>query len=99
MPWLLSAPALLLFIVIVLVPIAMTALLSFHEFSTSTGIRPVFSLVNWIEVFTDGYFHEMFLRTLRISLVGHVHLRGARRCPRPTSSAACARRGRASSCS
>ena len=67
-PWLLSAPALLLFVVIVLVPIAMTALLSFHLFSTSTGIRPVFSLANWIEVFTDGYFHEMFLRTLRISL-------------------------------
>ena len=67
-PWLLSAPAMLLFVVIVLVPIAMTALLSFHLFSTSTGIRPVFSLANWIEVFTDGYFHEMFLRTLRISL-------------------------------
>jgi putative spermidine/putrescine transport system permease protein len=67
-PWLLSGPALLLFVAIVLVPIAMTALLSFHLFSTSTGIRPVLSLANWIEVFTDGYFHEMFLRTLRISL-------------------------------
>jgi putative spermidine/putrescine transport system permease protein len=68
-PWLLSGPALLLFIVIVLVPIGMTALLSFHLFSTSTGIRPVFSLANWHEVFTDSYFHEMFLRTLRVSLL------------------------------
>jgi putative spermidine/putrescine transport system permease protein len=38
-------------------------------FSTSTGIRPVFSLANWHEVFTDSYFHEMFLRTLRVSLL------------------------------
>jgi putative spermidine/putrescine transport system permease protein len=67
-PWLLSAPALLLFIAIVLVPIGMTVVLSFHDFSMSTGIRPVFILDNWREVFVDGYFHEMFLRTLRIAL-------------------------------
>jgi putative spermidine/putrescine transport system permease protein len=67
-PWLLSAPALLLFGAVVVVPLAMTVVLSFHEFSTVGGIVPVFVLKNWREVFTDDYFHEMFLRTLRISL-------------------------------
>lgn len=67
-PYLLGAPALLLFATIVVVPIAMTAILSFHDFNTLKGIQPVFELKNWKEVFTDDYFHEMFLRTLRISL-------------------------------
>jgi putative spermidine/putrescine transport system permease protein len=67
-PYLLSAPALLLFAVIVVVPIGMTVMLSFHDFSTTKGIEPVFILKNWKELFTDGYFREMFLRTLRISL-------------------------------
>jgi putative spermidine/putrescine transport system permease protein len=67
-PWLLSAPALLLFVAIVLVPIGMTVLLSFHDFSTSAGIQPVFIVRNWREIFVDDYFHEMFLRTLRIAV-------------------------------
>jgi putative spermidine/putrescine transport system permease protein len=67
-PYLLSGPALLLFAAIVVVPIGMTVLLSFHDFSTSKGIEPVFILKNWKELFTDEYFREMFLRTLRISL-------------------------------
>lgn len=67
-PWLLSLPALLLFVTVLLTPLTMTALLSFHTFSTSTGIRVVFLLSNWHELFSDSYFAEMFLRTLRISL-------------------------------
>lgn len=67
-PYLLSAPALLLYGVVVIVPIAMTFLLSFHDFSTLKGIQPVVILKNWRELFTDSYFHEMFLRTLRISV-------------------------------
>lgn len=67
-PYLLSAPALLLFGAIVMVPLAMTLALTFHDFSTLKGIQPVFILKNWHELFTDGYFREMFLRTLRISV-------------------------------
>lgn len=69
LPWLLSAPALLLFLGVLVVPVAMTVLLSFNDFSTSKGIQSVFILKNWREVLTDGYFHEMFLRTLRISVI------------------------------
>jgi len=68
-PYLLSAPALLLFAAVVVVPLAMTVALSFHDFSTVKGIQPVFILKNWQELFADPYFREMFGRTLRISLL------------------------------
>jgi putative spermidine/putrescine transport system permease protein len=66
-PYLLAAPAMLLFAAVVIAPLAMTLALSFHDFSTMKGIQPVFILKNWRELFTDDYFREMFLRTLRIS--------------------------------
>ena len=49
-PWLLAAPALLLFVGIVLVPIAMTVLLSFHDFGQYKGIDPIITLKNWREI-------------------------------------------------
>ncbi len=68
LPYALSAPAMALFAAVVIVPLALTLLLSFHDFSGTEGIRTVFILKNWRELFTDPYFGEMFLRTLRISL-------------------------------
>jgi len=67
-PYALSAPAIALFAAVVLVPIALTVLLSFHDYSSTEGILTVFVLKNWRELFADPYFREMFLRTLRISL-------------------------------
>ena len=64
-----SAPALLLFVAIVLVPLVMTVLLSFHDWGQYKGIEPVFILKNWKEIWSDGYFHEMFLRTFRIAVL------------------------------
>jgi putative spermidine/putrescine transport system permease protein len=66
-PYALIGPALLLFVGVVLVPLVMTALLSFHHWGQYTGIEPVFRLDNWVEVFTDDYYYEMFLRTFRIA--------------------------------
>jgi putative spermidine/putrescine transport system permease protein len=68
-PWLLAGPALLLFASIVLVPIAMTALLSFHDWGPYKGIETVITLKNWREVASDSYFLEIFLRTFRIALL------------------------------
>jgi len=68
-PYLLTAPALALFAAIVVVPLGMTFLLSFNDFSTLKGIQSVFILKNWHELFTDEYFREMFGRTLRISVL------------------------------
>lgn len=66
-PYLLSLPALLLFVGIVIVPIAMTVLLSFNRWDRAQGIVPTFVLTNWIEVFTDSYFREVFARTFRVA--------------------------------
>jgi putative spermidine/putrescine transport system permease protein len=68
-PWLLAGPALLLFAGIVLVPIVMTALLSFHDWGPYKGIETVITLKNWREIMTDWYFLEIFLRTFRIALL------------------------------
>jgi putative spermidine/putrescine transport system permease protein len=68
-PWLLAAPALLLFVAIVLVPIAMTVLLSFNDWGPYKGIETVITLKNWREIVTDSYFLEIFLRTFRIALL------------------------------
>src|SRR5215468_6443540 len=67
-PYLLSLPALLLFAAVVIVPLVMTVLLSFHDWGQYKGIEPVFVLKNWREVLTDSYFGEMFWRTFRIAL-------------------------------
>src|SRR4030095_11664310 len=66
-PYLLSLPALLLLAAIVIIPLVMTVLLSFHDWGQYKGIEPVFILKNWHEVFTDSYFLEMFWRTFRIA--------------------------------
>jgi putative spermidine/putrescine transport system permease protein len=68
-PYLLSLPALLLFAAIVIVPLGMTVLLSFHDWGQYKGIEPVLILKNWREVLTDSYFLEMFWRTFRIALL------------------------------
>jgi putative spermidine/putrescine transport system permease protein len=67
--WLLSLPALTVFVAVVMVPLAMTVLLSFHDWGQYKGIEPVLILKNWREVLTDPYFREMFARTFRIALL------------------------------
>ncbi|MEO8751777.1 MAG: ABC transporter permease [Casimicrobiaceae bacterium] len=66
-PYLLSLPALLLFLGIVIVPIAMTVLLSFNTWDRARGIVPTFVSTNWVEVLTDPYFREVFARTFRMA--------------------------------
>ena len=62
-------PATLLFIAVLVIPLIMTVLLSFYSWGQYTGIVEEFTAENWIEVFTDPYFGEIFLRTLRISFL------------------------------
>jgi putative spermidine/putrescine transport system permease protein len=64
----LVVPAALLFIGVVGTPLAMTIILSFSDWSSTKGIIPAFTLKNYLEVFGDRYFAEIFLRTLRISV-------------------------------
>lgn len=66
-PWPLVAPALMLFGAVVLIPLAMTVLLSFHDWGEYKGIQPVLILKNWREIWSDSYYAEMFARTFRIA--------------------------------
>src|SRR6478609_3514219 len=68
-PYLLSLPALMLFAGVVVIPLAMTVILTFHDWGQYKGIEPVFILKNWAEVFGDPYYGEMFWRTFRIALL------------------------------
>lgn len=65
----LAGPALLVFLGLVVTPLVMTALLSFYDWGQYRGIVAEPTLKNWIEVFTDTYYLEIFLRTLRIALL------------------------------
>lgn len=68
-PFLLTGPALMVFLGLVIIPLGMTVLLSFYDWGQYKGIVPEFTLKNWIEVFTDSYFFEIFMRTFRIAVL------------------------------
>ncbi len=55
-PWALTAPALMLFVGVLLIPLAMTVLLSFHDWGQYKGVEPVFILKNWHEIVSDPYY-------------------------------------------
>jgi putative spermidine/putrescine transport system permease protein len=66
-PWLLSAPALVLFACLLLVPLALTAVLSFQVFDHATGVKNSFTLAHYAAVLTDDYYLGIFWRTFWIS--------------------------------
>lgn len=68
-PYWLAAPGLLVFLGLVIVPLAMTALLSFYDWGLYKGIVAEFTLKNWLEIVSDSYFLEIFLRSFRIALL------------------------------
>ncbi|WP_394790548.1 ABC transporter permease [Rhodoferax sp.] len=67
-PWWLSGPALLLFTTLLLVPLGLTAVLSFNVFDPVTGVKAgEFTLEHYTHVFTDDYYYGIFWRTFWIS--------------------------------
>jgi putative spermidine/putrescine transport system permease protein len=68
-PWLLSAPALALFGLMVLLPLALTAVLSFQPFSHDRGVQGGFTLASHALVFTDSFYWEIFGRTAWVALL------------------------------
>ncbi|MFM0478040.1 ABC transporter permease [Paraburkholderia strydomiana] len=62
-PWLLSGPALLLFVGLLLVPLLLTLMLSFRVFSDTAGVTAAYTLKNYWEVVSDPYYGTIFLRT------------------------------------
>lgn len=69
-PWFLSGPGLVLFGTLLGAPLVMTVMLSFYQFDYSTGgIQAGFSLVNYLDVLSDSYFHRIFGRTFGLALL------------------------------
>ncbi len=70
LPWLSCSPALLLYVGLFCIPVLMVFALSFRAFDINTGtIGSDFTVSRYIEIVSDPYFREVFLRTLGISLL------------------------------
>ncbi len=66
-PWLLSAPVMLLFSSLLLLPLTLTAVLSFNVFDYNTGVKNIFTWAHYAAIFTDDYYFEIFWRTFWIA--------------------------------
>ncbi len=66
-PWLLVSPATLLFLGLVVLPLILTVILSFHVYDHSTGIKDGFTVAHYVRVLTDDYYLTIFWRTLRLA--------------------------------
>jgi putative spermidine/putrescine transport system permease protein len=64
-----SIPVGLLFLTLVVTPLALTFALTFSPFDYNSGIQPGYTLHHYAEVLTDSYFVGIFWRTLWISVV------------------------------
>lgn len=66
-PWLLSSPSVALFLGLLVVPLALTAILSFNVFDAMMGTQDSYTFGNYLEILTDSYYYELFLRTALMS--------------------------------
>ncbi|OYU47200.1 MAG: ABC transporter permease [Rhizobiales bacterium PAR1] len=66
-PWPLVGPATLMFFGLVVVPLTLTVILSFHGYNHTTGIENRFTLTHYQAILSDSYFLGIFWRTLRIA--------------------------------
>jgi len=62
-PYLLSAPSLALFGLMVLLPLALTLALSFQQYDVEVGVKGGFTWAAYVHVLSDSYYYEIFLRT------------------------------------
>ena len=62
-PVALSLPALALFALMVLLPLALTALLSFQQYDQDKGVQSGFTFASYALVLGDSYYYEIFFRT------------------------------------
>jgi putative spermidine/putrescine transport system permease protein len=67
--WLLVSPGAVLFVGLVIVPLALTLVLSFHAYDASKGILDSYTLSHYATIFSDDYYLNIFWRTLRLALL------------------------------
>lgn len=66
-PWMLVSPAALLFLGLVVLPLILTVILSFHAYDHNSGIQNSFTFKHYLTVFSDDYYLSVFWRTLRLA--------------------------------
>jgi putative spermidine/putrescine transport system permease protein len=66
-PWLLVGPGALMFLGLVVLPLILTVILSFHAYDHTTGIKSEFTLAHYSAIFSDSYYLGIFWRTLRVA--------------------------------
>ena len=64
--WMLVAPALLLLVFFLLLPIAVMSVYTFFTFITAGVEASTLTLANWHEFLTDSYYHGFLLKTIRV---------------------------------
>lgn len=70
LPWGLSSPAIILCVLMLVVPLILTAILSFNVYDYDTGVQAgTFTVDQYKEILTDNYYYEIFWRTFWISAV------------------------------
>lgn len=67
-PWLLSTPALILYACFLMTPIGSVMLISLHHFQLVEA-SPAFTLDNYVEILSDGYFFDIYGRTFGVALI------------------------------
>jgi len=68
-PWRLLAPSMLAIIALVVIPISFMLTYSFYVNIDLVVDKPAFQFGNWIEIFTDNYYHNAIWKTFRLSLI------------------------------
>lgn len=68
-PYWLAGPGVLLALCFVAVPLVLTFGLSFSPFSDQTGIGHGVTIANYVQIASDDYFHEIFLRTIGLAVM------------------------------
>ncbi|SFC72265.1 putative spermidine/putrescine transport system permease protein [Bosea sp. CRIB-10] len=66
-PFWLAGPGALLFLGLIVLPLVLTVILSFHAYDHTTGIKNEFILAHYAAVFSDDYYLGIFWRTLRLA--------------------------------
>ena len=66
-PFWLAGPGALIFIGLIILPLALTVILSFHVYDHTTGIKNEFTLAHYAQVLSDDYYLGIFWRTLRLA--------------------------------
>lgn len=64
--WFLVAPSLILLACLLVLPIILMSVFTFFTFVTAGVETTTLTLANWVEFFTDGYYHQFLFKTFRI---------------------------------